>query len=166
MKSCPHCGVNIKDQQDMDEHMESNHPDKMCNNCESCGIYFHSIRSQARHKCKPKTKLSSVCMNYVRSTARGTGSKVLHVSTGTAPYPAISRRPEPLGLVLSAGQGSRDPQHAPSDGRLVRESCHSGAQVCHRCITGRRTRPVITSSSGKTVVLVWQEERGLALIGT
>lgn len=56
MKSCPHCGVNIKDQQDMDEHMESNHPDKMCNNCESCGIYFHSIRSQARHKCKPKTK--------------------------------------------------------------------------------------------------------------
>lgn len=56
MKSCPHCGVNIKDQQHMDEHMESNHPDKMCNNCESCGIYFHSIRSQARHKCKPKTK--------------------------------------------------------------------------------------------------------------
>ena len=56
MKSCLHCGVNIKAQQDMDEHMESNHPDKMLNTCEHCGTYFHSIRSQARHKCKPKTK--------------------------------------------------------------------------------------------------------------
>ena len=54
--NCSHCGTSVKDQQDMDDHMAMNHPDKMLNTCESCGTYFHSIRSQALHKCKSKTK--------------------------------------------------------------------------------------------------------------
>ena len=54
--NCVHCGVTVKDQQGMDEHVAENHPDKKLNTCDSCGTYFHSIRSQVLHKCKSKTK--------------------------------------------------------------------------------------------------------------
>ena len=52
--NCSHCGEAMRNKQAMDEHMKNNHADKVANSCQSCGTYFHSIRSQAQHKCKSK----------------------------------------------------------------------------------------------------------------
>ena len=52
--NCSHCGESMRNRQAMDEHMEKNHADKAANRCLTCGTYFHSIRSQAQHRCKSK----------------------------------------------------------------------------------------------------------------
>ena len=118
--NCSHCGEAMRNKQAMDEHMKNNHADKVANSCQSCGTYFHSIRSQAQHKCKSKPGMPKQTpkrkpvknnqmqedindLNTVAMTLLNLGQPVVNVKNPVTPVTPVTSQKMSVGPGMNFG---------------------------------------------------------------